>query len=136
MTTMVENPLIAWKISEWIFTREMIFMNMEVSNEELQELLNAYMKRLDKMDKERDLMITKINELNKNVKSLNKDLDDLYYQLGGDQDIQSSVNIENELSKEELDHVKKISNMIADDKIDFLDDDEFLTLIHSVVGES
>mgnify|MGYP004092958421 CR=1 FL=1 len=52
MTMMVENPLIAWKISEWIFTRKMIFMNMEVSNEELHELLTKFMDRLDKMDKE------------------------------------------------------------------------------------
>jgi len=109
---------------------------MEVSNEELQELLNAYMKRLDKMDKERDLMITKINELNKNVKSLNKDLDDLYYQLGGDQEMDIGIKIENELSKEELAHVKKISTMIADEDVDFLDDEEFKSLIHSVVGES
>ena len=52
-------------------------MNMEVSNKELQELLNAYMKRLDKMDKERDKMIKKINDLNNNVKTLNLQLYDL-----------------------------------------------------------
>ena len=130
MTTMVENPLIAWKISEWIFTREMIFMNMEVSNDELQELLNAYMKRLDKMDKERDKMIIKINELVNTVKTLNKEIDDLYYQLGGDNQV------EFDLTANELEHVKHITNLIQDKEVDFLDDDEFSCLIHSVVGES
>ena len=136
MTTMVENPLIAWKISEWIFTREMIFMNMEVSNDELQELLNAYMKRLDKMDKERDKMIQKINELNNNVKSLNKDLDELYNIMVPEGEHFVGTKLEHELSKEELDHIKKISNMITDDEVEFLDDEEFKSLIHSVVGES
>ena len=136
MTTMVENPLIAWKISEWIFTREMIFMNMEVSNDELQKLLNAYMKRLDKMDKERDKMIQKINELNNNVKSLNKDLDELYNIMVPEGEHFVGTKLEHELTKDELEHVKRISNMIADDEVEFLDDEEFKSLIHSVVGES
>ena len=105
-------------------------MNMEVTNKELQELLNAYMKRLDKMDKERDKMIKKINDLNSNVKALNKELDDLYYQLGGD------TQVDLNLSEEDFEHVKRISNLIQDKEIDFLDDDDFKVLIHSVVGES
>ena len=105
-------------------------MNMEVSNKELQELLNAYMKRLDKMDKERDKMIKKINDLNSNVKALNKELDDLYYQLVGD------TQVDLNLSEEDFEHVKRISNLIQDKEIDFLDDDDFKVLIHSVVGES
>ena len=40
------------------------------------------------------------------------------------------------LTKDELEHVKRISNMIADDEVEFLDDEEFKSLIHSVVGES
>ena len=105
-------------------------MNMEVSNEELQELLNAYMKRLDKMDKERDTMIKKINDLVNTVKTLNKEIDDLYYQLGGDHQI--DINF----TETELEHVKNISNLIQDEEVDFLDDEDFKSLIHSVVGES
>ena len=111
-------------------------MNMEVSNDELKELLNAYMNRLDKMDKERDKMIQKINELNDNVKSLNKDLDELYNIMVPEGEHFVGTKLEHELTKDELEHVKRISNMIADDEVDFLDDEEFKSLIHSVVGES
>ncbi len=105
-------------------------MNMEVSNDELKKLLNAYLKRLDSMDKERDKMIIKINELVNTVKTLNKEIDDLYYQLGGDHQI------EFDLTNDEFEHVKHITDLIQNDKIDFLDDDQFKVLIHSVVGES
>jgi len=108
-------------------------MNMEVSNKELQELLNAYMKRLDKMDKERDKMIKKINDLNNNVKTLNKEIDDLYYQLGGETQIEFKGD---GWTEEELEHVKRITHLIENKEVDFLDDDEFKVLIHSVVGES
>ena len=130
MTMMVENPLIAWKISEWIFTRKMIFMNMEVSNEELHELLTKFMKRLDKMDKERDVMKKKLDRLSKHVSDVNKAIDQVYDIMN-----EGEVHVEH-LTEEELAHVKNISNMIADDEVDFLDDDEFKVLIHSVVGES
>ena len=130
MTMMVENPLIAWKISEWIFTRSMIFMNMEVSNEELHELLTKFMKRLDKMDKERDVMKKKLDRLSKHVSDVNKAIDQVYDIMN-----EGEVHVEH-LTEEELAHVKNISNMIADDEVDFLDDDEFKVLIHSVVGES
>ena len=130
MIMMVENQLIAWKISEWIFTRKMIFMNMEVSNEELHELLTKFMKRLDKMDKERDVMKKKLDRLSKHVSDVNKAIDQVYDIMN-----EGEVHVEH-LTEEELAHVKNISNMIADDEVDFLDDDEFKVLIHSVVGES
>ena len=130
MTMMEENPSIAWKISEWIFTREMIFMNMEVSNEELHELLTKFMKRLDKMDKERDVMKKKLDRLSKHVSDVNNAIDEVY-SIMNDGEVQID-----HFTEEELEHVKHISNLIHDKEIDFLDDDEFNVLIHSVVGES
>ena len=130
MIMMVENPLIAWKISEWIFTRSMIFMNMDVSNDELKELLERFMNRLDKMEKERDVMKKKLDRALNHIKDVNKALDELYYSMGDEQDIEFNI------SDEELEHVKRITNLIQDDKMDFLDDDQFKSMIHSVVGES
>ena len=130
MTMMEENPSIAWKISEWIFTREMIFMNMEVSNEELHKLLTKFMDRLDKMDKERDVMKKKLDRLSQHVSDVNKAIDEVY-------DIMNDGEVQiDHLTEEELEHVKHISNLIQDKEVDFLDDDEFSVLIHSVVGES
>ena len=130
MTMMEENPSIAWKISEWIFTREMIFMNMEVSNEELHKLLTKFMDRLDKMDKERDVMKKKLDRLSQHVSDVNKAIDEVY-------DIMNDGEVQiDHLTEEELEHVKRISNLIQDKEVDFLDDDEFSVLIHSVVGES
>ena len=130
MTTMVENPLIAWKISEWIFTRSMIFMNMDVSNDELKELLERFMNRLDKMEKERDVMKKKLDRMHNHIRDVNKALDELYYSMGDEQDIELN------LSEEDLEHVRRITNLIKDHKMDFLDDEEFESMIHSVVGES
>jgi len=127
---MVENPLIAWKISEWIFTRSMIFMNMDVSNDELKELLERFMNRLDKMEKERDVMKKKLDRMHNHIRDVNKALDELYYSMGDEQDIEFNI------SDEELEHVKRITNLIQDDKMEFLDDDQFKSMIHSVVGES
>ena len=130
MTMMEENPLIAWKILEWIFTRSMIFMNMDVSNDELKELLERFMNRLDKMEKERDVMKKKLDRALNHIKDVNKALDELYYSMGDEQDIEFNI------TDEELEHVKRITNLIQDDKMDFLDDDQFKSMIHSVVGES
>ena len=127
---MVENPLIAWKTSEWIFTRSMIFMNMDVSNDELKELLERFMNRLDKMEKERDVMKKKLDRMHNHIRDVNKALDELYYSMGDEQDVEFNI------SEEELEHVKRITNLIQDDKMDFLDDDQFKSMIHSVVGES
>ena len=130
MTMMEENPLIARKILEWIFTRSMIFMNMDVSNDELKELLERFMNRLDKMEKERDVMKKKLDRMHNHIRDVNKALDELYYSMGEEQDIEFN------LSEEDLEHVKRITNLIQDDKMDFLDDDQFKSMIHSVVGES
>ena len=127
---MVENPLIAWKTSEWIFTRSMIFMNMEVSNDELKELLDKFMKRLDKMDKERDVMKKKLDRMHNHIRNVNKALDELYYSMGEEETVELNV------SFDELEHIKSITKLIQDDKMEFLDDEEFESMIHSVVGES
>ena len=129
MIMMVGNQLIAWKILEWIFTRSMIFMNMEVSNDELKELLDRFMKRLDKMDKERDVMKKKLDKMHNHIKNVNKALDELYYSMEGEE-------VEFHLTEKEMNRIKNISNLIQDDEVDFLDDEELKVLIHSVVGES
>ena len=130
MIMMVGKVLMTWKISEWIFTRSMIFMNMDVSNDELKELLERFMNRLDKMEKERDVMKKKLDRMHNHIRDVNKALDELYYSMGDEQDIEFNI------SEEELEHVKRITNLIQDDKMDFLDDDQFKSMIHSVVGES
>ena len=130
MIMMVGNQLIAWKISEWIFTRLMIFMNMEVSNDELKELLDKFMKRLDKMDKERDVMKKKLDRMHNHIRNVNKALDELYYSMGEEETVELNV------SFDELEHIKSITKLIQDDKMEFLDDEEFESMIHSVVGES
>ena len=130
MIMMVGKVSMTWKISEWIFTRSMIFMNMDVSNDELKELLERFMNRLDKMEKERDVMKKKLDRMHNHIRDVNKALDELYYSMGDEQDIEFNV------SEEELEHVKRITNLIQDDKMDFLDDEEFESMIHSVVGES
>ena len=130
MIMMVGKVSMTWKISEWIFTRSMIFMNMDVSNDELKELLERFMNRLDKMEKERDVMKKKLDRMHNHIRDVNKALDELYYSMGDEQDIEFNI------SDEELEHVKRITNLIQDDKMDFLDDDQFKSMIHSVVGES
>ena len=130
MIMMVENQLIAWKTSEWIFTRSMIFMNMDVSNDELKELLERFMNRLDKMEKERDVMKDKLNKMHNHIKNVNKALDEVYYSMGEEE------TVELDISFDELEHIRRITKLIQDDKMDFLDDEEFESMIHSVVGES
>ena len=130
MIMMVGKVLMTWKISEWIFTRSMIFMNMDVSNDELKELLERFMNRLDKMEKERDVMKKKLDRMHNHIRDVNKALDELYYSMGDEQDIEFN------LSEEDLEHVRSITNLIQDNKMDFLDDDQFKSMIHSVVGES
>ena len=130
MIMMVGKVLMTWKTLEWIFTRSMIFMNMDVSNDELKELLERFMNRLDKMEKERDVMKKKLDRMHNHIRDVNKALDELYYSMGDEQDVEFNI------SEEELEHVKRITNLIQDDKMDFLDDDQFKSMIHSVVGES
>ena len=64
------------------------------------------------------------------IEIVNKAIDEVYNIMN-----EGEVHIDH-LTEEELDHVKNISNMIADDEVEFLDDEEFKSLIHSVVGES
>ena len=130
MIMMVGKVSMTWKTSEWIFTRSMIFMNMDVSNDELKELLERFMNRLDKMEKERDVMKKKLDRMHNHIRDVNKALDELYYSMGDEQDVEFNI------SEEELEHVKRITNLIQNDKMDFLDDDQFKSMIHSVVGES
>ena len=107
-------------------------MNMDVSNDELKELLERFMKRLDKMDKERDVMKKKLDRLSKHVSDVNKAIDEVYDIMN-----EGEVHIEQDyLTEDELQHIKNISNLVQDEQVDFLDDDEFRSLIHSVVGES
>ena len=105
-------------------------MNMDVSNDELKELLKRFMKRLDKMDKERDVMKNKLDRLNNHIKSVNKALDDLYYNMGEEETVQISM------TEEEFEHVRNVTKLVQEKKLDFLDDEQFSSLIHSVVGES
>ena len=116
--------------SEWIFTRSMIFMNMDVSNDELKELLKRFMDRLDKMDKERDVMKNKLDKMHNHIKSVNKALDELYYAMGEEESVQISM------TDEEFEHVRNVTKLVQDKKLDFLDDEQFSSLIHSIVGES
>ena len=52
-------------------------MNMDVTNKELQRLLKSYLKRLDKMDKDRDKMMNKLKALSEMVKHINLDIDNI-----------------------------------------------------------
>lgn len=130
MIMMVGKVLMTWKTLEWIFTRSMIFMNMDVSNDELKELLERFMNRLDKMDKERDVMKKKLDRMHNHIRNVNKALDELYYSMGEEETVELNV------SFDELEHIKSITKLIQDDKMEFLDDEEFESMIHSVVGES
>tara|TARA_E500000331_G_scaffold110476_1_gene107504 strand:- start:2353 stop:2670 length:318 start_codon:yes stop_codon:yes gene_type:complete len=105
-------------------------MNMDVSNDELKELLERFMNRLDKMEKERDVMKNKLDKMHDHIKNVNKALDEVYYSMGEEESVELSF------TEEELKHVKGITKLIEDQKLDFLDDEEFAVLIHSVVGES
>ena len=77
-------------------------MNMDVSNDELKELLERFMKRLDKMDKERDVMKKKLDRLSKHVSDVNKAIDEVYDIMN-----EGEVHIEHEhLTEDELQHIK------------------------------
>ena len=110
----------------------MIFMNMDVSNDELKELLERFMKRLDKMDKERDVMKKKLDRLSKHVSDVNKAIDEVYDIMN-----EGEVHIEHEhLTEDERQHIKNIRNLVDAEQVAVLDEAEFRSLIHSVVGES
>ena len=103
---------------------------MDISNKELHRLLKSYLKRLDKMDKDRDQMIKKLKALSQMVKDINIDLDELFQVMDG-----SKITINFDDSPMENEEVKEMSILIDNVKDDF-EKDEYLSLIHSVVGEA
>ena len=105
-------------------------MNMDVSNKELHRLLKSYLKRLDKMDKDRDQMIKKLKALSKAVKDINIDLDELFKVMDG-----GKITINLDDFPMEDDEVKEMSILIDTVKDEF-EKEEYLSLIHSVVGEA
>ena len=105
-------------------------MNMDISNKELHRLLKSYLKRLDKMDKDRDEMIKKLKALSQAVKDINSDLDELFKVMDG-----GKITINFDDSPMENEEIKEMSILIDNVKDDF-DKDEYLSLIHSVVGEA
>ena len=105
-------------------------MDMDISNKELHRLLKSYLKRLDKMDKDRDQMIKKLKALSQMVKDINIDLDELFQVMDG-----SKITINFDDSPMENEEVKEMSILIDNVKDDF-EKDEYLSLIHSVVGEA
>ena len=105
-------------------------MNMDVTNKELQRLLKSYLKRLDKMDKDRDQMMKKLKALSDVVKHMNSDLDELFKVMDVNQ-----ISISFEESPIEDAQIENLSILIDKNKGDF-NDEEYLSLIHSVVGEA
>ena len=105
-------------------------MNMDISNKELHRLLKSYLKRLDKMDKDRDQMIKKLKSLSKAVKDINIDSAELFKVMDG-----GNITINFDDSPMENEEVKELSILIDNVKDDF-EKDEYLSLIHSVVGEA
>ena len=105
-------------------------MDMDISNKELHRLLKSYLKRLDKMDKDRDQMIKKLKALSKAVKDINVDLDELFKVMDG-----GKITINFDDSPMEDDEVKEMSILIDTVKDEF-EKEEYLSLIHSVVGEA
>jgi len=106
-------------------------MNMDVSNKELQRLLKSYLKRLDKMDKDRDQMMNKLKALSQMVKDINVDLDELFKVMDGGK---ITISLD-DTPIEDSEEVKEMSILIDNVKDDF-EKDEYLSLIHSVVGEA
>jgi len=106
-------------------------MNMDISNKELHRLLKSYLKRLDKMDKDRDKMMNKLKALSQMVKDINGDLDELFKVMDGGK---ITINFDDS-PIEDSEEVKEMSILIDNVKDDF-EKDEYLSLIHSVVGEA
>ena len=105
-------------------------MDMDISNKELHRLLKSYLKRLDKMDKDRDQMMNKLKALSKMVKDINMDLDELFQVMDG-----SKITINFDDSPMEDQSVEELSIMIDKVKDDF-EKEQYLSIIHSVVGDA
>tara|TARA_Y100000992_G_scaffold66836_1_gene41344 strand:- start:167 stop:415 length:249 start_codon:yes stop_codon:yes gene_type:complete len=82
------------------------------------------------MDKDRDQMIKKLKALSQTVKDINCDLDELFKVMDG-----GKITINFDDSPMENEEVKEMSILIDNVKDDF-EKDEYLSLIHSVVGEA
>ena len=106
-------------------------MDMDISNKELHRLLKSYLKRLDKMDKDRDQMIKKLKALSQMVKDINCDLDELFKVMDGGK---ITISLDDS-PMEDSEEVREMSILIDNVKDDF-EKDEYLSLIHSVVGEA
>ena len=106
-------------------------MNMDISNKELHRLLKSYLKRLDKMDKDRDQMMNKLKALSQMVKDINVDLDELFKVMDGGK---ITISLDDS-PMEDSEEIKEMSILIDNVKDDF-EKDEYLSLIHSVVGEA
>ena len=105
-------------------------MDMDISNKELHRLLKSYLKRLDKMDKDRDQMMNKLKALSKMIKDINMDLDELFQIMDG-----GKITINFDDSPMENEEVKEMSILIDNVKDDF-EKEQYLSIIHSVVGEA
>ena len=82
------------------------------------------------MDKDRDQMMKKLKALSDVVKHMNSDLDELFKVMDVNQ---ISINFED--SPMEDAQIENLSILIDKNKGDF-NDEEYLSLIHSVVGEA
>ena len=106
-------------------------MDMDISNKELHRLLKSYLKRLDKMDKDRDQMIKKLKALSQTVKDINCDLDELFKVMDGGK---ITISLDDS-PMEDSEEIKEMSILIDTVKDEF-EKEEYLSLIHSVVGEA
>ncbi len=102
----------------------------DISNEELKQLLEKFLKRLDGMDKDRDQMIKKLKSLSKAVKDINMDLDELFKVMDGNR-----IEINFEDSPMENEQLEELSLLIQKNKDEF-DDEDYLSIVHSVLGEA
>ena len=98
----------------------------DISNDELKELLEKFLKRLDVMDK----MINKLRSLSKAVKDINMDLDELFKVMDGNR-----IEINFEDSPMENEQLEELSLLIQKNKDEF-DDEDYLSIVHSVLGEA
>ena len=83
------------------------------------------------MDKDRDQMIKKLKALSQTVKDINCDLDELFKVMDGGK---ITISLDDS-PMEDSEEVKEMSILIDNVKDDF-EKDEYLSLIHSVVGEA
>ena len=83
------------------------------------------------MDKDRDQMMNKLKALSQMVKDINVDLDELFKVMDGGK---ITISLDDS-PMEDSEEVKEMSILIDNVKDDF-EKDEYLSLIHSIVGEA